>query len=416
MAVFEIDGGHRLSGEVSLSGAKNAALPILFGSLLSEGIVELEDVPTLMEDVKVSIDVIRHLGAGVEVEGTSVVIDPSGVGEAVLPMELVSKIRYSLLLLSVLLVKFGRVELPFPGGCDIGTRKFDLHIKGLRDLGARMEVGENGIVGEAESLKGNDIEFYLPTTSGTENILLGAVLARGRTTIRNANTRPEIKDFVRFLNSMGADIDMSSRFVEIRGVSVLNGTKHTVMKGRDEAMTFMIAAGMTGGDIVINDYNLDHLQSDARYLRESGVEIFEWGGSVYVSGKNGIKPFDMFTAPYPGVNSDMQPLFAALALMADGESTITDQRFMDRFEYVKELASFGGRINHYGNCAVVRGGSGLKGAEVRAVDIRGGASAVLAGLAADGTTVVDNIYQIDRGYERIEKKLAGLGAVISRKK
>lgn len=414
MAVFRINGGNRLNGEVNLSGAKNASLPILFGSLISKGIVELENVPVLMEDIRVAIEIIKNVGASVEVNGTSVIIDPSGIKDPALPLELVSRIRYSLLLLGAFLNRFGRVELPFPGGCDIGTRKFDLHIKGLQDLGAKMDVTDEGIFGTVDNLKGADIEFYLPTTSGTENIMISACMAKGRTVIRNANTRPEIQDFARFLNSMGANIKISSRLIEIDGVESLSGTKHRIMKGGDEAMTFMIAAGMTGGDIVIRDYNLDHVRVDANYLRDSGMEIFEWGGSVYISGKTGIRPFDMFTAPYPGVNSDMQPLFAALALTAQGESTITDQRFTDRFAYVKELKSFGADINHYGNCAVVKGGNVLIGTNVRATDLRGGAAEVLVGLMSEGETTIDNIYQIDRGYEHLEEKLGALGADIER--
>jgi UDP-N-acetylglucosamine 1-carboxyvinyltransferase len=414
MAKLRLTGGNRLNGEVNLSGAKNASLPILFGSLISDDVVELENVPVLMEDIRVALEIIEKVGASVEVDGDRVIIDPSGIKDPALPLELVSKIRYSLLLLGAFLNRFGRVELPFPGGCDIGNRKFDVHIKGLRDLGAKMEVNDEGIFGSVDKLKGAEIEFYLPTTSGTENIMIGACMAEGRTVIRNANTRPEIQDFANFLNSMGANIRISSRLIEIEGVKSLSGTKHKIMKGGDEAMTFMIAAGMTGGDIVIKDYNLDHVRVDANYLRDSGMEIFEWGESVYISGKTGIRPFDMFTAPYPGVNSDMQPLFAALALTAQGESTITDQRFTDRFAYVKELKSFGANINHYGNCAVVKGGTELIGASVRATDLRGGAAEVLVGLTCEGETTIDNIYQIDRGYEHLEEKLGALGADIER--
>jgi UDP-N-acetylglucosamine 1-carboxyvinyltransferase len=414
MAKFRITGGNRLNGEVELSGAKNAALPVLFGSLITDKIVKLHNVPVLMEDIKVAIEIMRSIGAIVDADGNSLTIDPSGIKDPALPLELVSRIRYSLLLLSAFLNRFGRVELPFPGGCDIGTRKFDLHIKGLQDLGAKMEVTDNGIFGSVDKLRGTEIEFYLPTTSGTENIMIGACLAEGRTVIRNANTRPEIQDFAGFLNGMGADIKISSRFIEINGVESLGGTEHTIMKGGDEAMTFMIAAGMTGGDIMIKDYNLDHVMVDAEYLRGSGMDIFEWGDSVYVSGKKGIQPFDMFTAPYPGVNSDMQPLFAALALRAPGESTITDQRFTDRFAYVKELKSFGAEINHYGNCAVVSGGRELKGAYVKATDLRGGVAEILVGMISEGETTIENVYQIDRGYELIEEKLKPLGADIER--
>ena len=414
MAAFKITGGNRLNGDVKLSGAKNASLPILFGSLISDGVVELENVPVQMEDIRISIEIIKSIGAAVEINGTSVSIDPSGIKDPALPLELVSKIRSSLLLLGAFLTRFGKVELAFPGGCNIGIRKFDLHIKGLQDLGAEMDVNDEGIFGRVDKLEGADIEFYLPTTSGTENIMIGACRAKGTTVIRNANTRPEIHDFARFLNSMGADIKISNRLIEINGVDSLGATKYGIMKGGDEAMTYMIAAGMTGGDVMIRDYDLDHLRVDAGYLRESGMEIFEWGGSVYISGKKGIQPFDMFTAPYPGVNSDMQPLFAALALKASGESTITDQRFTDRFAYVEQLKSFGADIHHYGNCAVVKGGKKLIGSSVRATDLRGGVAEILVGLISEGETTIENIYQIDRGYERLEEKLGALGANIER--
>jgi UDP-N-acetylglucosamine 1-carboxyvinyltransferase len=416
MAVFEITGGDTLGGEVRLSGAKNAALPILLGSLLSSGIVELENVPTLMADIKVAIRVMRRLGAKVTIKGSSVRIDPRGFEERVIPTLLASRIRSSLILLGLFLARFGTVELPFPGGCDIGNRKFDLHLKGLRALGADIEKDEKGVRGSVKGFRGANVDFYLPSTTGTQNVLLAAVLARGRTTLRNANTRPENVDFVNFLSSMGARITVSSRLIRIDGVNGLSGTKYRIMSGGDEAMTYMIAAGMTAGEVVIKDYNLDALRVDTQYLREAGMEIFEWGGSVYVSGRKGIRPFDMFTAPYPGVNSDLQPLFAALALAARGDSTITDQRFTDRFQYVKQLRSFGARIDHFGNCAVVHGGKRLSGARVTATDLRGGTAEVLAGLIAKGKTRIANVYQIDRGYERLERKLGRLGANIKRKR
>jgi UDP-N-acetylglucosamine 1-carboxyvinyltransferase len=415
MAVFEIFGGKPLSGEMHLSGAKNAALPILLGSMLSEGVVELENVPTQMQDIKVAIRVMRRLGAVVSVGGSRVTVDPSGLSTTVVPTLLASKIRSSLILLGILIARFGEVDLPFPGGCDIGTRKFDLHLEGLRSLGSSISVDEKGIRGTAKALRGARVDFYLPSTTGTQNVMIGACRARGRTVIRNANTRPENEDFARFLNSMGARVKVKSRLIEIEGVRRLGGTRYRVMPGGDEAMTYMIAAGMTRGEIVIKNYDLATLRVDTQYLKEAGMDIFEWGGSVYVSGAKGIKPFDMFTAPYPGVNSDLQPLFAALALTAQGDSTITDQRFTDRFGYVKELRAFGARIDHFGNCAVVHGGRRLRGARVRATDLRGGTAEILTALAAEGTTVVENVYQIDRGYERLERKLSRVGAAIARR-
>jgi UDP-N-acetylglucosamine 1-carboxyvinyltransferase len=312
-------------------------------------------------------------------------------------------------------VKLGEVRIPMPGGCAIGKRKYDLHIKGLSMLGAEIREDENGISAwKRREYKGADIDFYTPTVSGTENVILGACLARGTTRIMNANTVPEISDFAKFMNSMGAKIKVSSRYIEIEGVRRLKGTKYRVMSGNDEAVTYMIAAGMTGGEVKINNYDLSTIRADVQYLREAGVEIFEWGGNVYVSGANDLRAFNMFTAPYPGVNSDLQPLFSALALAAPGESTITDQVFLERFEYVKQLRAFGADVHNFGNCAVIHGGKPLRGTTVSATDLRGGTAMVLAGLISKGTTYVKNIYQIDRGYEEIEKKLKRLNADIKR--
>ena len=413
MEIFEIRGGNPIRGEIELSGAKNAALPILFGSMLSNGKVVLENIPTKLNDIRVTIKIMKNLGAKVAIEGKYVIVDPSGLNKTKAPVNLASKIRSSLLLLSILLSRLGEVDITFPGGCDIGARKFDLHVKGLRNLGADIEVTERKIAGKLDGrFHGKPVDFYVPTVSGTENVILAAALAKGTTKIMNANTEPEIQDFIAFMNSMGARIKYSSRYVEVEGVERLHGTEYSVMKGNDEAMTYMIAAGMTGGEVRIKDFDLSTLKVDTQYLKEAGLEIFEWGGSVYVSGKKGVRPFDMFTAPYPGVNSDLQPLFAALALMAPGESTITDQVFMERFKYVDELRSFGADIRHYGNSAVVKGGKSLKGARVRATDLRGGTAMVVA----KGKSIIENIYQIDRGYERLERKLGNLGVSMLRKK
>ena len=415
MEVLEIKGGRKVRGEISLSGAKNAALPILFGSLLCSDPVEIDNVPTDLQDIRVTLELIGELGAGVEVEEKTVRIDPSGLNVTDPPHELTSRIRSSLLLLSILLVRMGKVRLSLPGGCAIGKRKFDLHIAGLSSMGAEIKTDENGISGTRKGeFSGADVDFYTPTVTGTENVILGACMARGTTRIMNANTVPEISDFASFMNAMGARVRVSSRYIEIEGVEQLRGTRYRVMDGNDEAVTYMIAAGMTGGEVKINNFNLSTIKADVQYLREAGMQIFEWGENVYVSGSKELRAFDMFTAPYPGVNSDLQPLFSALALAAPGESTITDQVFMERFEYVKQLRAFGADIRNFGNCAVIHGGKPIKGTDVTATDLRGGTAMVLAGLMAEGRTVVRNIYQIDRGYEKIEEKLGKLSADIHR--
>ena len=410
-----ICGGNNLNGIINLSGAKNAALPIIIGSILSTEEVQLFNVPSKMEDVKVLISILKQMGIKIKSKKKGdLIINGNSLQTWEAPFKLSSKIRYTLLLLGALLAKCGKVKIPYPGGCAIGERKFDLHLYGLKALGADIKINENFIEACANKLEGTEIEFYLPTTTGTENIILAACFAKGKTIIKNANTRPEILDFINFLNSMGAKIKVSPRLVEIEGVKEFHGTKYSIMKGIDEAVTYMIATGIAKGEIMIKDFDLKFIKSDVEYLRKAGLEIFEWGGSVYISAKNEIKPFDMFTAPYPGVNSDMQPLFAALALKAKGISTITDTRFTDRFQYVSEFKKFGADIEAYGNCAVVKGGKSLKGARVKALDLRTGAALILVGLGAEGKTIIENVYQIDRGYEEIEKKLGNLGANIKR--
>ncbi|OQX85851.1 MAG: hypothetical protein B6D63_01305, partial [Candidatus Latescibacteria bacterium 4484_7] len=263
MEIFEIRGGNPIRGEIELSGAKNAALPILFGSMLSNGKVVLENIPTKLNDIRVTIKIMKNLGAKVAIEGKYVIVDPSGLNKTKAPVNLASKIRSSLLLLSILLSRLGEVDITFPGGCDIGARKFDLHVKGLRNLGADIEVTERKIAGKLDGrFHGKPVDFYVPTVSGTENVILAAALAKGTTKIMNANTEPEIQDFIAFMNSMGARIKYSSRYVEVEGVERLHGTEYSVMKGNDEAMTYMIAAGMTGGEVRIKDFDLSTLKVD----------------------------------------------------------------------------------------------------------------------------------------------------------
>jgi len=334
-----------LQGEVQLSGAKNAALPMIVAACLGEESTTLENVPTQLNDIQAEISLLRAMGASVSVNGNSVKCSRGDLSSGTAPADLVGKIRSSLLLLGLYSALELSLELPLPGGDKIGDRKHDLHIMGLRKLGAQIEEHSEKIVLGQNALSGSQIDFYLPTTSGTENIMLAGVLAKGRTLLRNANTRPEIQQLGSLLTAMGGKVKVQSRIVEIEGVSHLRGGAHfTIMPGWDEAVTYMIAAGMTGGEIAIREFDLSPAKEEARYLREAGIGLFEWQGNVYVSGRGERSPFDLFTAPYPGVNSDMQPLFAALALTISGISTITDLRFTDRFQYVKELRRFGGQI------------------------------------------------------------------------
>jgi len=415
MSKLIIKGPVSLSGDVAVRGAKNAALPILVAAAAGFEPVNLENVPTTLNDVKAAIEALRHIGCYVEVSDSNVTINTPKKEVTFLPQEISGRFRSSLLFLGLLAGKQGHAKITFPGGCDLGDRKFDLHLDGLRQLGAHVQILGDSIEITAEKLVGTDIDFYLPTTTGTETIMLAACFAEGKTRIFNANTRPEVVDLARCLNAMGAEISVRNRVVEIEGGRKLNGCRHTIMNGWDEALTFILAAGVTGGEICVKNFSTEHITGDAAYLRKAGLDIFEWGGNVYATAKNKkLKAFDLFTAPYPGVNSDMQPLFAVFASRCSGESTITDQRFTERFQYVKELQKFGMPIESYGNCAVVRGPAELKGASVTALDLRCGSALILTAMAAKGTTIINNCYQIERGHEYVVERFRNLGAEIEK--
>ncbi|RXZ83389.1 UDP-N-acetylglucosamine 1-carboxyvinyltransferase [Paenibacillaceae bacterium] len=411
-----VTGGRKIGGEVRLSGAKNAALPMIAAACLGEEPTTLLDVPTGLRDVQILIKVLKEAGASIQTDGNRVSCSRGTFPGNGSVAEVAGEIRYSLLLLGLTAAMGGEVALPVPGGCKIGDRKYDLHLMGLGKLGAVVTEEETVIRLKSQGLRGESIELSLPTTSGTENLMIAAAMAQGETMILNANTRPEIMELGKLLNLMGADITCSNRIVRIRGKQrIRGGVQYSVMPGWDEAVTYIAAAAATGGELCIPNFNLDFIQEDAKLLREIGVELFEWGNALYVQGKRGKKPFNLFTAPYPGINSDMQPIFAVLALVAPGQSSITDQRFADRFKYIEELKKFGSTIHTFGNTAIIDGGTPLRGANVKATDLRGGAACVLAGLLAEGETVVGNISQIERGYEDIAGKLAALGAAIELK-
>ncbi|WP_162909780.1 UDP-N-acetylglucosamine 1-carboxyvinyltransferase [Aggregatilinea lenta] len=416
--VYCIEGGKQLEGDVRLSGAKNATLPLLVAACLGEEPSILDNVPLQLNDVQLQIQLLQLMGAKIEISQihNSVTCCRGQLSGGEAPTLVASGIRTSLLLLGLFAGLGKSVTLPSPGGCNF-ERKYDLHISGLRKLGASISEDSKSITLSSSGLKGTTVDFYVPTTTGTENIMIGASLAQGTTIIRNANTRPEIQQLGQLLSQMGARVRMQNRIVEVRGVkSLRGGARISVMPGWDEALTYIVGAGITQGSLRILDFDLSNIAEEARYLRQAGIELFEWQGDLYVSGKGKKESFDIFTAPYPGLDTDAQPLFTVLGLVIEGSSVITEMRHANRFQYVEQLRCFGADIGVYGNTAIVQGGKPLVGADVRATDLRGGAALVLCGLAAKGQTRISNIYEIERGYENLPEKLIALGATVIRER
>jgi UDP-N-acetylglucosamine 1-carboxyvinyltransferase len=404
-----IEGRHRLEGTVAVSGAKNAALPVLVSSLLTEGWNTFHNVPDL-RDVRTIKRLLTDLGANVETNGTVVKVDASGLKSHEAPYELVRTMRASVLVLGPLLARLGRARVSLPGGCAIGARPINLHLKGLEELGATISLRRGYIEAEARSLKGAEIYFDIVTVTGTENLMMGAVLAKGQTTLRNAAREPEVVALAEALNQMGAKIaGAGTPVITIRGVEALKPTSFAIIPDRIETGTFMIAAGVTQGDIKIAGCEPDHLRALIHKLQQTGITVEQESDGIRVIGTEAISSVDVKTLPYPGFPTDMQAQFMVLMCLADGLSVISETIFENRFIHVSELQRMGADITVSGNAAVVKGGRRLNGAPVMASDLRASASLILAGLAAEGTTEVARVYHIDRGYERIEEKLADLG-------
>ncbi len=411
-----IKGGRKLSGEVSVSGSKNASLPIFVATILSPGLFEISNVPFL-RDINTTIKVLESLGASIEGSGNIVRIDTTHLNSVEATYDLVKTMRASVLVLGPLLARHGRARVSLPGGCAIGARPIDQHLKGLKALGADIRLEHGYVEATARQLKGARINFDMPTVGGTEHLLMTATLARGETLLENAAREPEIVDLATMLNQMGARIEgAGTDTIRINGVKELSPVNYRVMPDRIEAGTFMVAAAITGGDIRIRNMQLEHLDALVFKLQDAGVEITNKDGIVRVRGGKKIKSVNIKTRPYPGFPTDMQAQFMALMAVADSASVIAENIFENRFMHVSELLRFGADISVDGRSATVKGVKKLSGAPVMATDLRASASLILAGLAADNTTEVSRIYHLDRGYESIEKKLAGLGADITRVK
>ncbi len=411
-----IQGGVRLNGEIRISGAKNAVLPILAATLLAEGPATIENVPHL-HDVTTTVELLGCMGVQVVIdEKLSIEVDCSTIENFIAPYHLVKTMRSSILVLGPLLARFGEAEVSLPGGCAIGSRPVNLHIKGLQDMGAEVEVRNGYIHAKAERLKAARLVMDMITVTGTENLMMAAALADGTSVIENAAREPEVIDLANFLNAMGAAISgAGTDRITIEGVEKLNGTRYRVLPDRIETGTYLVAAAITGGRIKVKDTDPSLLEAVLDKLREAGAEI-TCGDNWIELDMKGRRPksVSVRTAPYPAFPTDMQAQFAALNSIAEGTATIVETVFENRFMHVQELQRMGADIEVEGNTAIVRGVHKLTGAPVMATDLRASASLIMAGLIAEGETEVQRIYHIDRGYEIIEEKLASLGASIRR--
>jgi len=416
-----IQGGRRLEGEVAVSGSKNAALPILISSLLTSEPCVYQGIPQLV-DINTALKLLAGLGVVVDKEswvkgGGDIILRPDRVRNFEASYDLVRTMRASFLVLGPLLARFGYAHVSTPGGCAIGTRPVNLHLKGLAEMGATIEQVHGYVEAKAKKLRGAQIYLDLPSVGATENLMMAASLAEGTTVIENAAKEPEIEDLAAVLNKMGARVEgAGGDLIRVEGVSSLGGLTHRVIPDRIEAASFVIAGALIGGDVLVTGMRPAYLDAFFIKLKEAGIELSIDANGVRVKGNNTIKSVDVTTLPYPGFPTDMQAQMMVLMSVADGVSVITETIFENRFMHAQELDRMGADIRLEGNRAVVRGVKELSGAPVMATDLRASVSLVLAGLVANGTTEVSRVYHLDRGYEHIEKKFSKLGAAIERVK
>ena len=415
MEQYIMKGGNPLVGEVYISGAKNAALGILAASIMTDEDVVIDNLPDV-RDINVLLEAIAEIGASVErIDRHTVKINASGIKEVSVDDEFIRKIRASYYFIGALLGKYKSAEVPLRGGCNIGSRPIDQHLKGFRALGAKVEIVKGSVVAHAIDLVGSHIYLDVVSVGATINIMMAAALAEGQTILENVAKEPHVVDVANFLNSMGANIKgAGTDVIRIRGVSRLHGTEYSVIPDQIEAGTFMCAAAATRGDVMVRNVIPKHLEAISAKLAEIGCEVIEFDDAVRVVGKPRQRSTNIKTLPYPGFPTDMQPQMAVTLALAEGTSMVTESIFENRFKYVDELARMGGNIKVEGNVAVIDGVPGFTGAQVEAPDLRAGAALVIAGLAAEGYTVVDEIGYIQRGYESFEEKLQSLGAMIEK--
>jgi len=411
-----VTGGTPLSGTVSIAGAKNSALKLMAAALLAEGRTTIHNVPRI-QDCVTMVEVLEHLGASADWRDGTLVIDTANVGPYETPYELVSRMRASILVLGPLLARFGRARVAMPGGCNIGSRKIDLHVRGLEKMGTRFRSEHGFLEAETAGLRGAVITLDFPSVGATENALMAAVAARGTTVLENAAREPELADLAEFLTAMGARIEgVGTPTIEIEGVDTFAPIEHTVIPDRVEAGTFAIAACATEGSVVLRGARGDHMDLVFSKLADAGADVLVTEDGVAVSLRKRAKAVDLVTLPYPGFPTDLQPQMMALLAAADGTSIVTENVFESRFMFVDELNRMGADIRTEGHHAVIRGVERLSAAPVRALDIRAGAAMVIAALTADGVTEVEDMYHVDRGYQQFEAKLKALGAQVRRER
>ncbi len=411
--VFLIEGGCRLRGKVRVSGAKNASLPILFASILTREECLLEDVPDLL-DTKNALELLRRIGVRYHREGALLTLHPEGVSSFCAPREIVSRMRASILSMGPLLARFGSAVVALPGGCSIGARPIDQHLRFFAAAGAEVSVRDGYVHLRTTIRRPVEFRFDLVTVTGTENALLYLAAVEGRSVLRNVALEPEVMDLVEVLGKMGVEVEVEGRTFIVRGVSQPAGFRHRVIPDRIEAGTLMVAGVLTDGEVLLENVRVDHMSAVVDMLRRAGGEIREGESGVLVRRRGDLKPLEIETEEYPGFPTDMQAQFTAMLSLAEGVSVVRERIFENRFQHVHELRKMGAQIEVEGRVAKVRGVPSLQGATVRSTDLRASASLVLAGLVARGRTTVNDIYHLDRGYERLEEKLRRLGASISR--
>ncbi|MBM7557933.1 UDP-N-acetylglucosamine 1-carboxyvinyltransferase [Halanaerobacter jeridensis] len=416
MSRYIVEGGIPLQGEVEISGAKNAVLPILAATILGQGQSVLEKVPDL-RDVRVMKEVLEELGAKINETSEGLGVDTSSLNACRIPPQLMHKMRATVFLMGPLLARFGKVELCQPGGCNIGSRPIDLHLKGLRALGVQFEEEEGCLTGTVEQLKGAEIHLDFPSVGATENIMMAATLAEGQTIINNVAKEPEIVDLQNFLNQLGANIrGAGTDMIKVTGVEQLHPVEYEIIPDRVEAGTFLVAGAITGGELTIKNVIPEHIEAIMVKLTEAGHQIEVKNEEVKIKAAARSKNINVKTLPYPGFPTDMQPQFMSLLALAQGQSIITETIFENRLNHACELQKMGAEIEVNNNQAIITGSKNISGAVLKAANLRAGAALLLASLAANGKSIIENIYHIERGYECLEEKLIKLGANLHKEK